>query len=106
MKGGHAPDLGTGQLAHAQLQADRKQQQGDTEVGRLAQKGTAFRAQSVEHETGDQKTDQGRQPDVGGQQAERKGDKDPHRIAVIDRRKQGFHRLLCRRHEETSRQAS
>ena len=104
MKGGHPPDLGAYQLPHAQLQTDRKQQQCDPEVGRFAQKGAAFRPQSVEHETGYQKTNQGRQPDVRGQQAERKGNHDPHRITVIDRCKQRFHQVLCRHRYQPTHQ--
>ena len=84
MGGGNTPDLGPQQLADAQLESDREQQEGDAQVGHLVEECTALRAERAEDETGNEKTDERWQADLGGQEAEGEGDCYPDRITVVD----------------------
>ena len=88
---GDAPDLRAQQLADPKLETDRKQQQGDSEVGHLVEKCAALRTDRTEDEAGDEESDERWQSDLRGQKTEAEGDRNPHRIAVVDGQKKVFH---------------
>ena len=56
-------------------------QQGDAEVRQLPQHVPADHSMQVEHESRNQESDQGRQPDGSRQQTQHEGDGDPRHVS-------------------------
>jgi hypothetical protein len=66
------PDFGAQQVLEAQLEADREQQQQDAEVCDVIEQRRPLDPESIEQEAGRQESDQRRQPELPGQQAQNK----------------------------------
>ena len=70
MDGAGCPYLGFQQTPDLQLQADAEKQQGNTQIGDDLKRFSPLDAHTVQHKTGDQETDQGRQPYLAGAESQ------------------------------------
>jgi hypothetical protein len=80
MQRGAAPDLGTHQAAHLQLQTDAEQQQGGSEIGDGPERFASLFSQSLADEARDEESDEGRETELSRHQTEEEGDGDEQDI--------------------------
>jgi len=80
---GARPDLGTGERAHPQLDADAEEHQRHAQLGDDVQGFAALLPKRLEHEAGNEKADEGWQSDLLGEQSEEKGDGDEQCVHKI-----------------------
>ena len=86
MQGGAAPDLGSHETAHPQLQPDTEEQEGDSEIGDAAQGFTALFSERLQHKTRDEESDEGRESELPGNKTEEKSNRDEENVHGKKRR--------------------